>query len=597
MIGKVKCKSYNGSNITLKLELNVSHVRLSDNSGQEVYRSKELFGEINDLMINKLNLFKNLWISCKIISPQLDTMLKQKLEVSYQSLAELVSLSIFSYLLEEDNMGSHTFEYPEYDGKFNQFYHEYFSKTNLKIMINKLIDQDNVTIENRQINDIKTLIRQRDYTTAEKRMSLLDYKILSPNDLFDYRQLNLLLSYKINHSQIVENKKKFLTEKQNYKYDKVKLAIIYMDYIKYLQDIREEKSPSALLKELSDFCQIDFLPADYQAYNYYLLGRYNYGRGFYLSALENFDKAYLIYKTINSREEEISDVLNSCVNCFNDNFYFEIAEDLAMKALGIREKYHLASSADTFGVLGGLYFKKRDFQNAIKYFEKSYEKLKLTLKPMLLNKTFNYLAKSYMMNQDYDKAQYYLNESFNIIAEATAKEKSFSYLYQLILALKMNNNEMFNSMKKVFQNPENFYSFDKVSLGWAYSFMAEHEYLNGYIKQGHDYLSDAISFFTEDRYFFEAAYIWNYHIIYNEDKVLSDSFIEPVDVLSNFLEYYEAHLNMDDYQIVKDNTDKKTSIKTLMQDFFELFKEASSISDKELQKKQVKKMLDLFCLF
>ena len=271
---------------------------------------------------------------------------------------------------------------------------------------------------------------------------------------------------------------------------------MYFIYLKYLEDIRDDKRPKKLIENIGKEFNIEQeFNRDEKAIFYYLRGRNFYARGEFLDALKDFKKS-LEYC---SNEKLLASIYNSATNSFTDNLFFDEAFFMANKAFEIRKKLKLSEKSDSLSLIGGIYLKRKNFKKAYETFK---EVEKITDKKD--NRIYNYLVKSTIMLGFYNKAKEYLN-----IAKKYDDRLGFTILAEMFLIYKTQNYEkLFDYAKENFLITDKKSNFDKVVLGWGYFLLAqkasqEEKYLDSY-----KFLNSSIEYFLLDKYILEAYYAY-----------------------------------------------------------------------------------------
>jgi tetratricopeptide (TPR) repeat protein len=434
-------------------------------------------------------------------------------------------------------------------------------------------------------------IQKRNYSEALRVRDLIEFDSLNMADKLSFTKNSLKLDYNTEKSNLTENQKNFQAVLEKFGYNKEFSLQVHLDYLKYLEDIREVKLPKRIIERIEKDFEIKNANDPSRAYYLYLKGRQSYGSGYFIEALNYLSESMNLYKKL-EMEEEVGNVLNTAVNCFNDNLYFEEAGILAEKVLEIRKKYNSALIGDTYGVLGGIKFKKGDFEKALEHYKESCEILSQNSENNL--RTFNYIAKCYIFLKDYDNAKQYLEKSEKLFDIATEKDKSFTHLYKLILAFMKNDSESFRETSLIFQDPKNYFDFDNFPLGWAYTFIAMNSYHKGEIEKGHNQLAQAIKFFMEERYYFEAGYVWLYNLINEPLDYIGKPFEEDPLTIPKFLDYIELHSKLtENFAFFKEKHEDTSNIVKFRDDFLKI----SSLKNKEDQKKSINELLKKVWLF
>jgi tetratricopeptide (TPR) repeat protein len=357
---------------------------------------------------------------------------------------------------------------------------------------------------------------------AKEVFKLINQENLSQFEKKEYRLLEFLLSD--------EKDKIFHEYKEYFKNDPIRLRRVYFEYIKYMQDIRDEKIPKEIIKEFEEKFSLNDMSDEEKSRFFYLKARGLYYRGEFIQALRYFIKAK---EYVGKNEKLLGDIYNSSANIFTDNFYFDEALNLANKALEIREKLALEEiEKDTLSLIGGIYFKKNNLNKALKYFKQ-------------VNRddarVYNYLAKTAILRGYFKKANEYIQKS-EILEE---DKKGFLKYVKFLYLFKQNR---FDELKELFIQemvlPEKREGLDKIVIGGIYSLMAEAEFLNNNNIEAFKFLYSAIENLDKDNYILESFVVSLYPYKYEIDKKEIQKFedyIKEFNVKEKFLDYIEKH--------------------------------------------------------
>lgn len=467
-----------------------------------------------------------------VISRDLENLKSQNIEIDYKSLIEPISKMVLS--LVNNNQDS--------------------------IKNQKLLRAIEL-YENKDINQSKLLFDEIDYTTLEKF------------DLDEY----FLLSFKLLKDKTKDN---FNEAKQLFRENPIKIKELYFIYIKYLQDIRDEKEPKKLIKEFEDIFPIDILENSELSIYYYLKGRSDYARGEFLGGLYNLSLA--IKNTDKENEKQLAAIYNTATNSFTDNLFFEEAQQLANKALLLRKKLKLPEEKESLSLICGIYLKSNKPKKAYENFKKL---------DINNSRICNYLAKTSILLGYINKANDYLDKSKDFGDD----KKGFLVLYKLLSLFKEQEfDNMIELYKETIMLPENKKQYDKFVLGWGFvlisrAYFEQKNYINGI----HN-LFIGIDFFIEDKYILEAFYVSLYIYQYSLPIKFIDDFynlINNYNLKQKFEEYYQKHKN-----ISKDYSDifgiKESKINNLKK----FYKDTKDINQENYNPDVVKDILDRFYL-
>jgi tetratricopeptide (TPR) repeat protein len=378
-----------------------------------------------------------------------------------------------------------------------------------------------VGIKNEILKRAIELYENRDFADSKKLLNSIDKNSLSKFDLDDY----MLLEFKL-----LDNKReKFMPYKLFFLKTPLKLKELYFDYIKYLEDKRDEKEPFKLLEEFEEKFSINEFNNEEKTLYFYLKGRNFYYRGEFLLALENLSKALQLTKN----EKMKANIFNTAVNSFTDNLFFDEAFELAQKALEIRENLKLSEVADTLSLIGGIYLKRKNPKKALEYFKKS-EKLQKNKN----DRIYNYLAKTSILLGYTNKAKEYLKQ-----AEEFENKKGFSILTNLFLLYKSKTyQDMFEFAKKTIFLPKNRQEYDKVVLGWSYYLLAQKAFEKELYFDGVKYLDKSIFYFIEDKYILEAYFVSILNIeLPQKEKNYFENILNNYEIKDKFEEFVKKH--------------------------------------------------------
>ena len=384
------------------------------------------------------------------------------------------------------------------------------------------------TIKNENLIRITELIKEKEFKKAKKIFKEIDFDELSSIEKDEYKYYEFVLGDK---DSLFEEMKEY------FKNNTQKLVKIYFDYIKYLEDIRDERKPYKLIKEFEENFSIKLLDKDELSYFYYIKGRNLYYRGEYLGALEDLKKA----KENVQNKRLLASIYNTTANCFNDNLFFEEALQIANNALKIRKKFNFAEVRDTFSLIGGIYFKKGDFNNALKFYKKA-------LKLAKDDRIYNYLAKTFILKGDLKEAKKYLDKSHK-------DEKGF---YFWIKTLYFYHSKEYLKIDKLylkeFYCPERRDKKDKFVIGWFFYIMSLIAIENQKYKKAKKYFSLSLEYFIKDNYILEANFVKEDIFKYKKFKKIANIF--EIDRL--FDEYMLKHKSISqDYKDTFDYTPKE----------------------------------------
>lgn len=533
----IKTTFFNGISKNILLNIDIAYVRLTKSSDLFILKSSQLFGEVNSLLKKNLSSIvsdiDNYNFDINVISPDYFSLKMLHSHFDIKELSDFIAIaSLFYLLLEEGFIKPRLLEDFDKNKSFNNYFNYYKKKLN-DILVSK-INQTKLK-NNKDFAKIDSCFSKRKYIEARKIFDTINFSSLLSFEKAVYKRHELKLNYYENKSKDKENKKLFIETLKKYDYNKDILPYLYFDYIKYAEDNRNRDATEFIKKFENEFIITD-VSEDIKAYYFYLKGRNSYYNGFYIEALDLLEKSYNIYHQLKN-EDMLASVYNSTANCFSDNLFFEEALFIAEKALKIRMKLKSPLLGETYGLLGNIYFKKTEFDKSVEYYKKSLEFIK-EIDKKNYSKTLNYLAKSCIFNKDYSNAANYIAQSKNLLVNENEKNKSFTYLYELLLAYYKNDAESFNSIFRIFANPVNYNNFDKFPLAWAFTYKALFDYNEKDVLSGNKNILNAMNIFNDDRYFFEAGFIWNYYVLNNPN----DSSLQVSDRNNNIMIQLIKHL-------------------------------------------------------
>ena len=398
----------------------------------------------------------------------------------------------------------------------------------LPLIKEEIKNQTQEQITNEELLRVISLTKENKLKEAKKIFKDINFNNLSDIEKEEYKYYQFVFG---NKDELFEEMKEY------FKNNAQKLVKIYFDYIKYLEDKRDEKKPYKLIKEFEENFSIKLLDKNELSYFYYIKGRNYYYRGEYLLALENLKQA----KVNVQNKRLLASIYNTTSNCFTDNLFFDEALQIANNALKIRKKFNFAEVRDTFSLIGGIYFKKGDFDNALKFYKKA-------LKLKEDERIYNYLAKTSILKGDLKEAKNYLNKS-------KKDEKGF---YLWIKTLYLYNLKEYEKIEKLyikeFYCPEKRDKKDKFVIGWFFYVMSLIAIENQKFKKAKKYFSTSLEYFIKDNYILEAHFVKE--DIFKRKKFKKVSAIFEIDKL--FDEYMLKHKSIsEDYKNYFDYTPKE----------------------------------------
>ncbi len=374
-------------------------------------------------------------------------------------------------------------------------------KQNKDRFMTSLFHQDYPFTHN--IKNIRELIQKRKYEEAKKEIQKLKASDYSYSSIYHICLGQFLINTKLSldESKVEEE---FRTNIENFKESPKWVSSFYFEFIKYIEDRRNARKALSLINEYTEKYSLELLTDDQKIYLLYLKGRSYYQSGDYLKALNSLGKAILLSR---SNEDYLSTKLyNTMTNIFNDNLFFNHAEYLANKSLNLRQEQDLSNLHESYSCLAGVYFKNCQFDKAIDTFLKAKEIVEsncLELSSTEHNRINNYIAKSYIMLKDFNKAEKYLTEAFTY-----DDKRGFSFYLTMLCYFE---EKKYERIVKEFTKRQIFMKeFDQFVLGWINFFVAEANYHIKNYDQADKYFNESVTHFMDDRYLLEASYL--YHV-------------------------------------------------------------------------------------
>jgi hypothetical protein len=391
----------------------------------------------------------------------------------------------------------------------------------------RLIKDVNKEVENSALKRAYAFYKDGDKKRAREIFESINKKELNEFDRDEYRFLEFLLD---------ENKTedKFKEIKEYFKENPVKLKEIYFDFIKYLQDKRDEKLPKHFLEEFESTFSINDLSEKEKSIYFYLKGRNFYYRGEFIDAIRNLKKA----KEYAVDEEMLGNIYNTAANIFTDNFYFDEAFSLADKALQIRKRLHLEEKEkDTLSLIGGIYLKQNRLNKAYEYFKK------VKREDSRIN---NYRAKTAILRGYLNKAYEYIQKAKEY--EAMQKEPDKKGFVRGIEMFYLFKKGEFEKAKEFFARefvlPEKRKGVDAIVWGLVYSILSEIYFKEGKKEDMYKSLFKGIDKLLDDNYVIEAYYLSLYPVKFGMEQKDIDEFNKKISMLnlnSKLLDYVNRH--------------------------------------------------------
>jgi hypothetical protein len=473
---KIAAKTFNGITIEPEIEIYVMLGKKNDTLPLGIYSEVEAKLQ-NHLGINDISYY--------VISKDLETLESKNIQIDYNSLIDIV----YKLALEaaENN-----------------------------------IDR---TLKNPKLIRVIALYDDRKFADATTLYTEINKTTLTKYENEEYILLGFKLFKEKNQEKFEELQRLFIN-------NPLRTKQLYFEYIKHLEDLRDETKPTQLLNEFVSKYPLALLSQDELTLYYYLQGRSYYARGEFLLALKNL--ALAKENTNQENERLLASIYNTATNSFTDNLFFDEAEQLAKKALHLREKLKLPETQESIRLIGGIYFKSTQYKKAYNQYKNGHNDVSKN------SRELNYLAKSALMAGFIHKAHEYMTKSSDL-----DDPKGFLVLIKFqMLFEEQKHDEMFELYKMTIMLPENKIKYDKFVLGWGYALMAETSFKDMHYDDGIEYLYKGIDYFMEDKYILELFYIHLYIYKYDLPKEFILKFEELINTLNIrncFKEYVQKH--------------------------------------------------------
>jgi len=496
MIVNVKAKAINGLPIEPKIDITIASLSFGSDLPQasNPVSTRVLSQTLTELVrilqkyYPKANLEKP---RLYIVSKDLEMMNSLGILPDSASLSRELTVAVISFIAGE--MGFSTAKGSDIEGFLKSSEAEFF-----RVFQGHLPRE----ISNPSLIRVRELYKDKKYQEAFRLLATIAGQLTEDNDSreADFLAFSLRIKHGNRSPDQIEQEFRVALKKLGDRPDYVKKY--YFEYIRYLEDARDFYIPFRLLNEFRDKYPLNLLDGSEKTSFHHLQGRAEYARGDYLQALENFCVAIDILDPADS--ESYARILNSSVNCFSDNLFFEEAVWIAEKAAELRSLLNLPETLETLSCIAGINTKQHKHREAYEVLQQvATNSSVISLTPVEQNRLNNYLAKSLTFMGDFSKAEAYL-----VIAEEAGDPKGFSCLLRLLLLFRKNN---FPAQERLFTDvfilPENHdqnKGFDRFVLGWAYTLMGETSLIKKDYKDAVLYLNDGISFFLSDQYVLEA---------------------------------------------------------------------------------------------
>jgi len=505
---KISATTFNGNKIAPEIEIFIQNY---DKTLKDIVPLM-VYSEVINSVKKELHLTN---FSCSFISKDLENLQRYKITVDTQSLTNvLIPLALDFAKASQDHQNS---------------------------------------VVNQSLMRVRAMYQERKHSDAKELFETIDQKLLSSLDRDKY----FLMQFKLILEKSEEDFAHYLELFAN---NPKKIKECYFEYIKYLENRREEYKPTQLLEEFEKRYPLSMLSEDELALYYYLKGRAQYRRGDFLLALKNLSEAL----TYVAQDDKIlrASIYNTATNSFNDNLFFYEAKELANKAFTMRDKLKLPQKQESLSLLGGIYFKSGQFKKSYKTYTESMA---------LLNddnpRALNYLAKTSIMLGYNSKAKEYLKRS-----QQYPDSKGFVILLELLyLFQKKDFEQLIELYKTTVMLPENRRDYDKFVCGWSYAILARASFDKKQEYDGIEYLYKSIDYFLKDKYILEAfyvsLYIYQYGVSQNE-MVRFQELLQEFHLPILFKEFVEKHaiISTKYANIFEIKSDKKNNLETFYND-------------------------------
>ena len=458
------------------------------------------------------------------IEPKID------LEVVLGERSDLLPLNVYSTIEKEikDKLGLDNISFYPISRDLENFKKEnievdYDQLTKILIeLVYDLAKDISYDVKNSQLKRVATLYEDRLFDNAKAILESIEISSLSKRELEEY----LLYRFRVEEKKTDEL---FEELKFNLQNNPIKVKQLYFEYIKYLEDNREERRPIELINEFESRYPLSILSDSEISIYYYLKGRAYYARGEFLLALKYLSRS--LKHCDRDEQRLLASIYNTATNSFTDNLFFDEAEQLSTKAYHIRDSLRLPELKETKSLLGGIYFKSAQYKKAYTQYKSIEEDTA---------RYYNYLAKSSLMMGYTNKAYEYIEKS----AQFEDKKGFLLYIKFLYLFKKSNFDDMIELFKETILLPEKRKEYDKFVIGWSYTLMAKMKFSINDHESGVEYLYRSVDYFMKDKYILESFYVTLYIYKYS----LSDKYIlyyyqltEQLNIKERFKEYVEKH--------------------------------------------------------
>lgn len=580
---------YFGQKKKVEIVLGVGNLRLSPKS-RDIFVNKAVFAETNSILKDIMKLENDVNFRAELFSPQLQQISKTPAQLDIESISQAIALTMLNYILKQYNKTTITTNRPidikeaadllqkfkkKYEKLWQRFYHEQTRNipSKKKSPLQKFIG----------------LIKQKNYKDA--REIKIEKNKLSKNEKIQYCIYDFELMCYLNPKEKESHLEEFNLLIKKFDFDTSVVIKLWFIFIKYLEDIRENKLVDSYLKSLPKMLNIANLDEEDRAYYYFLEGRSLYRKGEFIKANNVLYNSFKMFSSLGDKKN-IARVLNTAVNTYADNGYFKYARFLAERALELRKEIGSNELGDTYGVLANCYFKQRNYKKSYDYYKKSLAQLEKSKND--LSRTYNYLAKSALFSKKMKEAEAYIKKSEKSSHKQTVKHLGFLKLIKLLLYYKKEKTSQVEKIFKDFIDPGNIDKFDPFCLGWAYYIYSQIAISKQDIKLAISYADDSIHFFLGEKYYLEAAYVWANISLYQSNKNILPHETEFLQLYDRFV---KAILDKNNFAFCQYLHEEKIKDNTILVEFDHLIKQMAQSQDKKEKAKSLKQLNKLMNLY
>jgi len=580
---QVKTKAFNGNVIDVKIELFLDGlIKINKNIKKNDVISTRVYTDAQSIILETLqNSYSKLRIDkvgFTIISRDLEILKNQMLIPNTKSLVNAIHQLVMNNICDNISIDNKL----DFDKKI-----EILNRKEDEF-IEFYLGRKKQYIKNKKLLRVIHLNDEKKYKEAFTILGEINTNELSKfeNEEFVFTRFQLFLK---NVKEDVEPIFRNLIDE--YSENPRQIKRLYFEYIRFLENLRDERKPQKMIREFECKYPISFLSNGELAWYYYLKGRAEYGRGDFLFALENL--SFALENVDKDNERLLASIYNTSVNSFTDNLFFNEAKIIAKNTFQIRKKNDYSELYETVSLQGGIEFKSANFKKAFNYFIESEIMFKgKALTNSNPSRGYNYISKSAIMSGKFDIARKYLDK-----ANEVGDRKGFSKAIELLFYLKQNNYAKMDEVyKESIMLPENhlYGKYDNFAIGWGYTFMALSSFEQKKFKNGIQHLVKAIDNFMDDLYLLEAFYVslYLYQYALPEDEIQRfRDLTADFDLKNEFEEYITKHIMISEqYANIFDVESNEINI---LKQFYDDTKE---INDENYNPELVKQILNSICL-